>query len=1475
MALMQTRTNNYSPAMVAEFHVRPVTADIGILSPRGEAYMRSDFQVVAKPNNTRALRLFQAALMSGTMLSTIAMLPTSALANSECGPFTPTIACGQGPFNNGITYDNAQTSGPTQIGLINSQVANGLFISSNQSGESVLVDISTIGVGPLPNITNAGSFDTDGAVQVQTSGNNAPVTINFHAGTIAGNNGSFLGFPVPHEGIFVSTSGTNSPINVTTDAGTGVTSLLDDGVELQATGGSNINAIINGSVVSTAGTSTAVTIANGLGVGIGVKATATGGNGNVGVTVGSTGTVSGGLSGITGSAVGTGNVTIDTSGAVSQTNSNIPISFAGLPTGISGTAVAGDVKITTHSGGTVGALAPTSVGVSGHTTSGAVILDTGDTVTAGGGGVVGDSTSGDVSVTNRATVTTTGVALVGVSSTSATGAASTTVKANIVGATPGSVPLVGATANVTGAGATRDATLNVDPNVTVNAREVGLLASNAGSGLTTIKADSTSTTNSTLLGVGGFGTGSGNVNVDAGTVNVTGAGGLGGVLGLSTGTGNVVVNANNNVNVESGLFGVASVALGGNAEAHINGNINSATGAPAVGGSALAAGNATLTVADGKTVNATDLGLFALSGNGNADTEGVNSTVTSAGSGAVSVALNGNSTINLGAITAANGSAAVSTAIGGDSNVTTYGLVQATNGGGLISTAIGGDANATSNANVSITNGLAGVAAFAINGDATAQNNAEVSVTNGFVGVGAVSIGGDATATANGNIDPPFIGVSAFTIGSGTAHSIVNDYMSVQADGIGVFGGNIGTGTVDIDVGNEATVSATPGLNGVGIAALKLGDGNVTIDVGTNTTVTGDSFGVTALALGSGNDTVAITNQGTLTNRNGFVPTIFSITDGGTSIDNQSVATIKNGSGFAFSPIIATIGGQLTVNNTGTMIGSMSALTLNGGNNVINNNYGGEWTTSGLNFFATGGDNVINNNPGGHINSLGFSVFAFADGGTSTVNNSSEFFVNGVTSFIGLENFNNAGGQLDMQDGHTNDATFMTGNFNGGPNSKLAIDAQLGSNSGFFLADFLGIGGNTTPATGVKINDTTPYTPGSYNPDGIIFALVAGNTANGDFYANNGPIDKGLFSYDVFLNPDFKGQGFDAWVIASTPDATFFELPHIVSAAQSMWNQSTGVWLDRTADLRTALMGGCSQVSLKDESGPCAPGLKSAVWAKGWGFNEDRDRNNSFELHDRTLSYNIDSNQTGFGVVGGVDLVRGQEATPSGNSAWVIGVLGGYTHSDLDFHKSTTDVNFDGGTVGAYATYLNGGWFVDSKFSADIGNMDYSNSAGVVHASDSADFASYGFTIDGGYRTNIGFGTFIEPGATLSYVATNVDSIKIYGSNVDFDNGNSLRGRLGVRVGTSFISDSYRVEPFLGIAGWYEFEGDNQASVTNNGYTLTATDDLKGLSGDLSGGVNLFTLDNSGTSAFAKGDFTFGQDNLIGVSGQIGVRVGW
>src|SRR6185312_10306645 len=211
----------------------------------------------------------------------------------------------------------------------------------------------------------------------------------------------------------------------------------------------------------------------------------------------------------------------------------------------------------------------------------------------------------------------------------------------------------------------------------------------------------------------------------------------------------------------------------------------------------------------------------------------------------------------------------------------------------------------------------------------------------------------------------------------------------------------------------------------------------------------------------------------------------------------------------------------------------------------------------------------------------------------------------------------------------------------------------------------------------------------------------------------------------------------------------------------------------------------------------------------------------SFSLFNSTLSYKTDYQQDGGGIIGGYDVVHRAE---DGRGIWLAGVMGGYLRSTVEFENSATSADFEGGSVGGYLTYLQGAWFVDGKVMANIGNVDYSNSLSVK---DHANVTSIGGVLDTGYRIDRGR-YFIEPGATLAYVNTDIDNLAVYGTSVNFTDGDSLRGRLGIRLGMTVQDQQAKYEPFLGVSGWYEFLGDNTTSVASGGYDLQATDNVTG-----------------------------------------------
>jgi hypothetical protein len=1112
----------------------------------------------------------------------------------------------------------------------------------------------------------------------------------------------------------------------------------------------------------------------------------------------------------------------------------------------------------------------------------------------GGGVVINNVGAGNVSITNHGEFRTQNDAIYILQ----TGAGTLTVTNDGTMGTQ-ALPIGGTVVNIVGLNAGANAVVNNDngqmwgtangvnitvggtANVsnlkghieTVNGNAIGVLAGGA------VTIDSTTGTTNSTNGGGILAVGGGDVLINSGFVTAGGSG----VVGIGP---NVTITTHEAISA-GGTYGVAGIALGGNSNVTINADV----GTPGTGGfSSAIGGNANLTVADAVNISATGLGLGALAVGGDATVTAPNVNVTSGGTGISAIATGGNALITAtNATVDAGGIGLTSTAVGGDATINAATANVTSGGVGMLGIAVGGNV-AIEAGTVTTTGaglGSSGVIGVAVGGDTTVNLHGNITTSGGTFGALAASVGGNATVTSDAGItvDPP-IGMASVTIGPGTA--TVNNNATVNSTLVGLLGVNIGTGTVVVN--NTGDVEAA---TGAGVFVLKLGpqgaDPGVQINNtgGTINAPNGPGVGVFAFG-GVGNEVnVAVnnTNGGTMIGGGGLLsPTIGVLTDGAVTINNNTGALIDNQTGinnanFTGLSIGVLAGGAVQVNNDATLFGDAALVSVNNGV-TLNNTANGFWHTQGLNLLlAGGGDATLNNS--GLIQTDGITGFVFA-GNDTALNNTGTIFANGVTVFAGLNNFNNAGGLLTMQNstvgGLVQDLTATTGNFNGGVGSRLGIDAAL--NGPGFNADFLAIGGNLTGATAVSVFDTRFGLPGTYNPadntlapggGGIPFAFVGGTTNSTNFFLANGPIDKGLFQYDVFLRPD------NFWVLGSVPDATFFELPSITSAVQQMWHTAAGVWLDRTADLRSALASQCTDYyrgSIKDAPPQCASNVTPGAWARGVGATSSRDQDHSFAMLDKTYTFGINARQDTSGVMGGFDYGRSFNAGNGQRGAWMSGVMAGYMQSSLSFKNSPTSVAMQGGMVGAYLTFLHGGWAVDAKVLGNFGSLDYSNSAPGLVATDSAGYRSIGGVLDVGYRYGLYGSSFVEPGATLTYARTSIDSLSIYGTTVDFQDADSLRGRLGVRVGTSIVSAAHKIEPFVGVSGWYEFDGKNQVSLASGGFNLSTIDNMRGGFGEVSLGLNVFSLQSMGLSGFAKGNYQFNDDghNLVG---QVGVRYNW
>ena len=566
---------------------------------------------------------------------------------------------------------------------------------------------------------------------------------------------------------------------------------------------------------------------------------------------------------------------------------------------------------------------------------------------------------------------------------------------------------------------------------------------------------------------------------------------------------------------------------------------------------------------------------------------------------------------------------------------------------------------------------------------------------------------------------------------------------------------------------------------------------------------------------------------------------------------NDPTTIINTGDISAGSHLAIYVGGYGTakIYNAGLITGYVQ---LTEQSDLFVNQAGGVFETKKTSFFGGGNDLFLNQ--------AGGTVLAATNAKQSE-----------TSAFQGLETFQNQG-TISTVDGGTGDVFTISNtpggtdlDFNGSGDSTLAVDAFLGGPGS--TADNFVVQGNVSGSTTVAVNNTNTG-PGVFNPVGIPVVFVTGATPTGNEFSLAKPIDTGFFDYDLFFTP--TGSGF--WDLRSYPGAGAHLLPQLVTAAQDIWHQGSSTWFDRTADLRVLLNGGAAPAYEGGKSlGEGAPtNFTPATWVRGSGSWLDRNDSAKTSAYGRTYKYNLDRELDTMDFQMGLDL--GKRDFLSQGDILVFGMLGGFVHGDLDYDSILRQFDFDGGQVGAYATYLKGGLFVDTLLNVHLLEMDAN---GTIGFPDEVDVTTVGLRTDTGYRFgSFNGGAFIEPLATLEVTWANIDGFNLGGNSVSFDDDANIRGRVGARAGTTMQAwEGTMMEPFVIGSLWGNFTDDNQATLVSTGRTFRYQDNLDDVWGEVSAGVNFFNVSQT-TSVFAKVDVTFGED-VSGVGGKAGMRVSW
>jgi Autotransporter beta-domain len=936
------------------------------------------------------------------------------------------------------------------------------------------------------------------------------------------------------------------------------------------------------------------------------------------------------------------------------------------------------------------------------------------------------------------------------------------------------------------------------------------------------------------------------------------------------------------------------------------------------GGTAVAA--ATVTITKSVTSSGDGIGGLAaasangssISGNGNGGTAAAPVTITNLGA----INSGGNGIDGL-AVASANGESISGNGNGG----TAYATVGIINSGAINS---GG-------------NGIDGLAAASANGSSISGNGnggtaaAKVTITNsGAINSGGNGIDGTALASANGS------SISGYGSGGTAAATVeITNKAPIASYGVGI----IAIAEAD-PTGPAAAVAAVQNSGNI----VTTGDGSPGIIA--QTQAQGCSIGppncrvqaVTTMVnqaqiVTNGTDSPAAYLQAkaqapqgqavaevVLTNSGAILTTGVSsdAIDASVSAPGGNATITLNNFGMigaSASPYHAIVarGGSTTINNSGQIRGNVQ---LQAFNNTFNNLATGVW--------AMQDDSDFGGNPATAMN----------NSGTVTM------VVPSTVTLYGLQNFNNTGGLITMVNGQPGDRIVIESaagtqvNFNGSGASQLAVDAFLGGPGS--TADVLQVGGSAgqgsvSGVTQVIVNDSNPGL-GSFNPVGIPVAESGGavtSTANtpGNFDLPAGPIHKGLFDYTLFYLPQSAANnpcapGFNCWFLASAPSTPALELARLPAAAQDVWVDAAGLWLDHNADLRDYCTLGAAPAAayslanasadLRDycnpgarpaavslgyaeetrdtqlaaafpvkappQVAPIAPtGAGYAVWMRAFGDWATNHGTANFTEFGQTFSHNVNYDQKTGGVQIGLDYLAYQTA----GSALFVGVLDGAVDSRLTF-ASGSDATFRGGNIGVHATYLNRGWFADALFLANFMSVDFTALPVSGLTTIGMDVRQAGGHFDTGYRFQFN-PWFVEPMATVEVVHTafcgssalscNGSAVTLPGATLTVDE-TSVRGRLGGRIGTTWIANGWRVEPSLTGGVWQTFTGDNSANLTSNGFVLDLTDpNSHRTEGEVGGMLNLFQV-GTGLSGFVKGAYRFAKEyKSVSVNG--GVRYQW
>ena len=428
-----------------------------------------------------------------------------------------------------------------------------------------------------------------------------------------------------------------------------------------------------------------------------------------------------------------------------------------------------------------------------------------------------------------------------------------------------------------------------------------------------------------------------------------------------------------------------------------------------------------------------------------------------------------------------------------------------------------------------------------------------------------------------------------------------------------------------------------------------------------------------------------------------------------------------------------------------------------------------------------------------------------------------------------------------VEDGQVQNLTLNGGGVqfgNPGQFFKLSVETLAGEGGTFYMhndfttgqIDTLTVTGNASGNHTIALDSqgTEPVGAGSTS-------VVHIGSGDATFALKGGAVDLGAFSYDLIKRGD------NDWVL----DTSSRVVSPGAQSVMALFNAAPTVWYGELSTLRSR-MG-----EVRMDHG------KAGGWIRAYG-----------NKYDVSESSGVAYKQTQQGISFGADA-----PLPMGDGQWLVGLLGGYSKSDLDLSRGTTG-EVDSYYLGAYTTWLDedSGYYFDGVFKY---NRFQSESS--VQLSDGqktkGDYNTNGVgaSLEFGRHIRLAENYFVEPYAQLS-------GVMIDGASYDLDNGmaadgdraRSLLGKVGTTVGRNFTwTEGKTLQPYLRAAYVHEFASNSDVEINDNSFST----DLSGSRGELGAGVSMAMTDK--VSMHVDLEYSNGDKIEQPWGANFGVRYNW